>query len=332
MNVLLTKKFAASDIQYMKERLSPDVCLIEPAEFNEAGVLEQLQNAEVLLGGLLSEAVVSNAIHLRFAQIPWTGTDNLNFEMLQKHDLTVCNSHSNALVVAEHAVALAFALAKKVPYHDAQMRCGNWNRVSSEGNKVSPFSTSLMNRRITFVGYGAIAQAVHRLLSSFNPTVSAVTFSGVAKDGQSDVSMYKSADIEAAVSEADFVYVCAPLTSESRGMVSQSVFEAMPDHAYLVNVSRGLLVDEAALFHALSNHSIAGAAIDTWYSNPKPGRTENYPSDSFEFQLLDNLVMSPHRAGYIDSGFPHLDDAIENINRSAAGKELLNVVSKANTY
>ncbi len=108
MKVLLTKKFADSDIHYLTERLHADIELISPDEFNEAGVLDKIDTADVLFGGMLGEAVVSRAGHVRFAQIPWTGIDNLDFALLRKQGLTVCNSHSNARVVAEHAVALAF--------------------------------------------------------------------------------------------------------------------------------------------------------------------------------------------------------------------------------
>ena len=61
-------------------------------------------------------------------QIPWTGVDNLNFELLKKYNVTVCNSHSNSLAVAEHAIALMFDAAKKISYHDRLLRIGEWNR------------------------------------------------------------------------------------------------------------------------------------------------------------------------------------------------------------
>jgi len=106
----------------------------------------------------------------------------------------------------------------------------------------------------------------------------------------------------------------------------------MPDHALLINVARGEIVSESALFHSLANNIIGGAAIDTWYQHPNPALKENYPSGKYEFHKLQNIVMSPHRAGYVDSGFPHLDDAIENLNRAVQGLPLLNIVSTSSAY
>ena len=337
MKVLLTKKFAVSDIEYILQKLDDGISLVEPVTYNEEGVLEKINSADVIFGGLLSEAVVAKSSHLAFAQIPWTGVDSLNFSLFEKHQLTVCNSHSNSDVVAEHAIALVFSLAKKITYHDAAMRQGNWNRVSNNGNLVSPFSSSLVNQKITFIGYGAIAQSIHKLLSGFCPEVSAVTNSGEIKLQtealQSDsLNVYKSADIEAAVGNANWVFVCAPLTQGTNDLVDQSVLDAMPNHSLLINVSRGAIVNESALYHSLLNYTIAGAAIDTWYQNPKSDQEVNFPSSQYEFQKLNNMVMSPHRAGYIDSGFPHLDDAIDNLNRAKKGLPLKHIISTSDKY
>ena len=116
MKVLLTKKFAESDLKYISDRINAGIELIEPKDYKEDTIIQQMQSADVLFGGLLSEPIVSRAEHIRFAQIPWTGVDNLNFSMLNQYGLTICNSHSNAILVAEHAISLAFALAKKIPY------------------------------------------------------------------------------------------------------------------------------------------------------------------------------------------------------------------------
>lgn len=332
MKVLLTKKFADSDIQYLTERLHQGIELITPEAYKEDSIVDNLPMADVLFGGMLTENIVSQAEHIKFAQIPWTGVDNLDFDMLSRYSLTVCNSHSNAKLVAEHAVALAFALAKKIAYHDQQMRQGNWNRISPKGNPVSPFSKSLSDARVTFLGYGAIARATHEFIKPFNPTVTAVTKSGQNKYAVDDLEVVNIDAICRAVTDADFVFVCMPLTSSSRNLVDQRVFDAMPNNALLINVARGAIVEEEALFKSLTGNVIGGAAIDTWYQNPKPDVEKNFPSERFEFQSLDNIVMSPHRAGYCDAGFPHLDDAIENLNRCIEGKSLNNVISTSLKY
>ena len=91
MKVLLTKKFQASDIAYLRAGLAQGVSLLEPESFDEAGVLAAMPQADVLLGGMLSEAILQAAANVRLFQIPWTGVDTLDFGVLGRYDLTLCN-------------------------------------------------------------------------------------------------------------------------------------------------------------------------------------------------------------------------------------------------
>jgi len=97
-------------------------------------------------------------------------------------------------------------------------------------------------------------------------------------------------------------------------------------------VSRGAIVEEQALFDALKEERIAGAAIDTWYQSPNATHPRIAPSASCDFASLDNLLMSPHRAGYAIGGFPHLDDAIVNLNNLVEGRDLINVIDPTRHY
>ena len=113
MKVLLTKMFAETDIAYLQAGLDESITLFTPDQYSENGIIDVIDDADVILGGLLSPAIIERSAHLKFAQIPWTGVDNLDFQAIEKNKLTVCNSHSNASVVAEHAISLWFSLAKK---------------------------------------------------------------------------------------------------------------------------------------------------------------------------------------------------------------------------
>ena len=107
----------------------------------------------------------------------------------------------------------------------------------------------------------------------------------------------------------------------------------MKKDAILINTSRGEIVNENALYAALKEKTIMGAAMDTWYNNPKnPFDTDCKPSLNNAFETLDNLVLSPHRAAMIAGELPHLQDAIMNINRTADGLEPLNIVSVENKF
>lgn len=329
--VLLTKAFFDTDLDYLKAGLHSSVEIIKPAEFNESGVVAALPQADVLLGGMLTDAVLEAASDVAFFQIPWTGVDALNFDAIERAGVTVCNSHSNSTVVAEHGVGMLLAAAKKLCYHDRQMRKGEWNRVKKEGNEVSPFSASLLNRHCLLIGCGAIGSRVAQMLTGFGCTFSSVTHRGEENiDGLRQA--YNFSQLHSALPEADYVFISVPLTDDTRHMIDSAAFDAMKESAILVNVSRGDVLVEDDLYTALNEHKISGAAVDTWYQYPSAENQKPFPSAKNDFHNLNNIVMSPHRAGYVDAGFPHLDDAIENINRHVVGKPLLNIVVSAQGY
>ena len=334
MKVLLSKKFMPTDIEYLKNGLADGITLIEPEAFNEAGVVEKIGEAQAVLGGMLTEPVVVAAKHIKLFQIPWTGVDNIDFSVLKKYNIDcVCNSHSNGAVVAEHALALYFAVAKKIAYHDAQLRTGNWNRVTPEGNDVSPFSRSLSSQKIVLVGYGAVNRGIRRLMAGFSPRISIVNRSGQINGESAGAEISSFENITSTLNRADAVFIAVPLTSNTRGFFNESCFKALNEHTIVVNVARGSVIDEQAMYSALAERQIYGAGIDTWYNYPKAGQSNSTPpSTNFPFHELNNLVMSPHRAGYVDSGFPHLDDAIENLNNLHNNKPLINRLSVEHRY
>jgi len=337
MKVLLSKALLAPDRAYIAERLDEGIQIVEPDSYDAEGVSAAIRagGIEVVMGGLLAEPVLQAARDggVRFFQIPWTGVDNLDFAALAYHRATVCNSHSNGGIVAEHAMALMLGAAKKIPYHDRLMRDGRWNRVDPAGNAVSPFSRTVAGTRALVVGYGAIGQGIARRLTGFDVSVQAVTSRGAIAENAPPVAQAWAVDqLHTALSDTDWVFVALPLTEATRGLFDAAAFAAMGAQATLVNVSRGAIVDEGALYTALSEGTILGAGIDTWYSYPTREEPERAPSQLHDFASLDNVVMSPHRAGYATGGFPHLDDAIENLNRAATGAEPINIVAGERGY
>ncbi len=334
MNVLLTKKMMSQDIEYIQSRLSSDVKLIFPESYDENTLINNVSEAECILGGFFSEGLLLHAKNLKFAQIPWTGVDNLDFDLLQRHNVVVCNSHSNSEVVAEHALAMMMDATKKLSYHDREMRVGNWNRLfPNTQNNISPFSKKITNSKIGIIGFGAIGQHIANMLQGFNCSFHVFSRSGViAEEFKSDVKGHKIKDFLEEAKDLDVVFVAIPLTKETKGMIDIHFFNAMSIDSILINISRGQVLNPAHLYDALFNKQIGAAAIDTWYNYPSPSNPKVFPSLEFPFHELDNIILSPHRAGYVDSGFPHLNDAIENLNRGAKGEPLKNIVSLYNNY
>ncbi len=334
MNVLLTKRFVATDLDYLRQRLDASVELMVPEAYDDASLSALAPQADVLLGGYFSDALLQSAGKLKFAQVPWTGVDGVDFGLLARYGVVLCNSHSNAAVVAEHAVALMLDAAKKLSYHDRMMRQGNWNRLfPGQENPVSPFSTRVTGARVGLVGFGAIGREIRTLLSGFGCSFMVFSRTGsVPDDCAHNTRGVPIGDFRSHAGGLDIVFVAVPLTDDTRGMMDASCFEAMKPGVVVLNVSRGEVFHEADFYGALKQGPIGFCAVDAWYAYPSAKEPRRYPSDRFPFHELDNLVLSPHRAGYIDTGFPHLDDAIENINRAVQGMPLKNVVSLERRY
>ncbi len=324
----------SQDIEYIQSNISPNIQLVFPASFDENMLINYVPDAEVLLGGFFSEALLSHAKKLKFAQIPWTGVDNLDFDLLRRHNVLVCNSHSSSEVVAEHAVAMMMDASKKLSYHDREMRKGNWNRLfPNTQNKVSPFSKRITGSRIGVIGFGAIGQHIVKMLQGFSCSFQVFTRSGVvAEEYKNKVQGFQISDFLDKAKELDVVFIAIPFTKETQGMIDDRFFKAMSKDSTLINISRGQILNPEHLFQALLNKQIGSAAIDTWYNYPSPSNPIVFPSLEFPFHELDNIILSPHRAGYVDSGFPHLDDAIENLNRFVKGESLKNIISLKNSY
>jgi phosphoglycerate dehydrogenase-like enzyme len=130
------------------------------------------------------------------------------------------------------------------------------------------------------------------------------------------------AELPALLPKADALVICLPLTDETRGLIGESELALMPDRAILINVGRGPIVDESALYHALHDRTLHAAGLDVWYNYPndEPGRKSTSPSE-YPFHELNNVVMSPHRAGA-----PHTPET-ESL-RMRALAELLNAAAR----
>jgi phosphoglycerate dehydrogenase-like enzyme len=132
--------------------------------------------------------------------------------------------------------------------------------------------------------------------------------------------------LDSLLEQSDFVVVTLPLVAATAGLLDAPAFARMKRSAVLINVSRGAVVEERALFDALESGRIAGAVIDVWYRYPPQERPEGHPY-SLPFHTLPNILMTPHASAWTDGLLPRRNRAIaENLNRLARGLPLLNVV------
>jgi phosphoglycerate dehydrogenase-like enzyme len=138
-------------------------------------------------------------------------------------------------------------------------------------------------------------------------------------------------DLEKVIKESDFIVVAVPLTRETKGLIGGKELKLMKGK-YLINISRGVVIDEKALFESLKEGILAGAAIDTWYQYPTSREKEILPS-KYDFHKLNNIVMSPHTAGYTDKVLEeNIKSVFENIVKIYYGEEPENQIDPELEY
>ena len=329
--ILLTRSMLPGDLQYIRDgldRLVPGRYeLLAPEAFDEDTLCAQAADADVLLGPFVTERLLQTASGLRLIQVPWTGMDTFNFAVVQGSDVPICNTHSNADAVAELALGLTLDLAKKLSYHDRKMRRGNWNRDQQPLNLKS---SMIRGSTVCILGLGSIGGRIAALFKAFGARVVGTSDHRSADDIVDRV--FPQAEMPEAAKEADIVVCALPLTPETRGRIDRGFLSALKRGVLLVNVSRAAVIDEDALYEALSEGEVGGFAADVWWNAPKRGESESWPSARNAFQRMDNVVMSPHRAGFIDGSLPHLDGAVENIAALIRGEKLQCLVDRNRAY
>ena len=329
--VLLTRSMLPGDLEYIRTGLDRTVPnryeLIVPEQYDENSLCAHAANANVFLGPFISEHLLQSAPELQLIQVPWTGMDTFPFAAVQHSDVPICNTHSNADSVAELALALALDLTKKLSYHDRKMRQGNWNR---DQKPLSLRSAMLKDSTICVLGLGNIGSRIATLFKAFGASVVG-TSNRCHADGNVDQVFPQSKLMEAAA-HADLIVCALPLTTETRGLLNRHFFEVVRPGSMLVNVSRAAVIDEDALYDALISEKLAGFAADVWWCAPKRGESESWPSERHPFHKLEQVVMSPHRAGFVENSLPHLDGAVENISALILGKPLQNLVDRHREY
>lgn len=278
--------------------------------FDEARVVTELADADVYVGGKFSAAMGAAAPRLKMVHVAGAGTDNVDRSGLGP-DVQVCNTFHHEQSIAEYIVSATVMLRRKFLEQDRALRTGVFQ--TSVYDPSIPQPLSLHDARVGFVGFGHIGRRAWSLFEAYGARGVAVTGSGHA----SSDSLEWSADaswLGTLMDWADIVVVSAPLTDRTRGMIGADELARLGSDGILVNVGRGPLVQEQALFDALSGNTIAGAAIDVWYQYPGPdGRGE--PS-AMPFRDLNNVLMTPHSSGVTHHTFVgRVADIAANISR-----------------
>ncbi len=322
---LLTRKFWPQDIEFLKRRVPDEIEFVCPDDWTNEALIRLAEDADVFLGTLPDPSVFRIAKKLKFAQVPWTGLDAINFEPYYDVKVPICNSHGNSDSVAELALTLLLSVIKMIPQHDQDMRNGNWRRPGAED---CIFPQMLRALKVGLLGYGHIAKKLHDLLKPFAVDVQAVATKARKEE---DIPVRAVSELDAVCAWADILVVTLPLTVMTKGLIGKQQLLLLGKKSFLINVSRAQVIDEEALFVALSNHTIAGAGLDVWYVEPPRGVTKS-TCGHFPFELLKNIILSPHRGGMVRGELPHMTDVVINLTRLVEGNAPINSINTRKGY
>ena len=206
------------------------------------------------------------------------GVDNIDLQAATERGIAVFNAPGgNTIAATEMTMAMILATVRKVPAADSSLRDGSWDRASFQG-------VQLEGKTLGLLGAGRIGAEVAIRCKAFGMRV--IAFDPYLPEERADMIGVDLVSLEEVVTQGDVISLHVPLNEETRGMVSQEVLDRMKQTTYVVNVSRGGVIDEEALATALREGSIAGAAIDVFETEPLPGDSP--------LLAAPNLVITPH--------------------------------------
>lgn len=326
------------------EELAPlySVCDIEPCGWfidetilSEDKMIAKLAGKDILITSydVVSRRVIENT-NLKLIVCTRATPVNVDVAAARERGIPVVYTPGrNSDGTAEFAVALLLSIARKIPFAHNAIQSGlictddlerpgplkkdvTWGKVKD----IRPYSyykgVQLKNKTVGIAGYGSIGRKVGRILSAFGMYV--LVYDPFVPRIEIDSPGFRKVDFDTLLRDSDFITCHMKVTDSTRGMFDAAAFAKMKPTAYLINDSRGAVIDEQALISALQNHSIAGAALDVYEYEPL------YRGHPFVSGELDNIIVTPHIGGAIsDSITNHTQMFVDEVLHFVKGEPLI---------
>ena len=226
----------------------------------------------------LTKEMIQKADKCKIIARVGVGLDNIDVEAAKEKGIRVINAVEGAMnAVAELVLGLMLSLAREIPRADREIRNGKWLKKELTG-------TELSGKYLGIVGLGNIGKRLARLARALNMNIIGYDVIPIPDDFAREVGLVKT-DLETLISSADYISFHVPLTDDTHHLVNSQRISKMKKTAYLVNTSRGEIIDEDALYAALKEGKIAGAALDVFEKEPATGN---------KLATLQNVICTPH--------------------------------------
>ena len=253
---------------------------------------------------------------LRFIQLVYAGADNIPFDLIPGGIIMASNVGAFAEPISEHVLALVLALAKNIMPNYKGLCLGKFDRTG--------FNKELRDGVCAIIGFGGNGKAIARAMQA-----AGMRIYGINRSGTTDAPVEfigKVSDLKKVLQTSDVVVVTTPLNRETKDLIGKKELEWMPKDAILINVGRGDVINQKALYNHLKSCPNFYAGIDTWWSEPADGRKLTL---DFPFFELPNFIGSPHCADHVPRAMPRATrKALENVKRFLMGHKIRGVLDR----
>jgi phosphoglycerate dehydrogenase-like enzyme len=289
---------------------------------DEAGVVGKLGDVDVLVTLAFTREMAAAARRLRLVQVPGAGLDRIDRAAMPA-GAWLANAYGHEVGIAEYVMGVMLAWTRELGRLDRALHAGTWLSQWAVGTPPPPVWPELAGKTLAIIGYGRIGQCLARRARAFDMTIVATRRDVSKPDGL--VELHGADRLHDVLERGDYVAVTASLSAETRGLIGPRELSAMKRTAVLINVARAEIVDEDALYQALAEGTIAGAALDVWYRYPTAAGP-TFPAHR-PFHELPNVLMTPHVSGWTEGMLEARATLIAgNIARAARGEPPLNAV------
>jgi len=287
-------------------------------------VEQHLADVEILFGISIRPEQFIAAKKLRWIHSQAAAVHQFMFPELVNSDVILTNARDvHGPVVAEQVIAMMFALAKRIPAAVRFQQKHEWGQDAFSSGRSH--SRELAGATLGLVGLGSIGRNAAKHASALGMRVIAVREHPEKEKPQDVDEVLPTSKLQELLAQSDYVVLSAPVTAQTTGMIGARQLAAMKPDAFLLNVGRGPLIDEAALVEVLRQHKIGGAALDVFDQEPLPPNSPLWD--------LEDLLITPHTGGISENMWErHYALFSDNLHRYLSGQPLLGLVDKRSGY
>ena len=332
MKVLLRFDPTKEDLEVMKTQWPSEIETIEMGPSGISDLGESINDIVAIVGSMKGAnlELIQAAKNLRVIHTLGHGVDAIlkgdNRAELIKREIAVGRTNPAGISISEFTIMNMIAISRRlISIHNSLVNDGDWSEQLKADRSTGCIGGELNDSTLGLIGYGNIAQQIAHRARAFNMNVGAL----IRRPRSIPELDFQETDLKTFLAKSDYVVIMAPLTSMTRNLINAESIGWMKDGAYLLNMSRGPIIDEGAVHAALKSGKLSGVALDVFEVEEKGGKMKGYPSQ-YDFSGL-NIVFTPHLCGATkESRVRALTIVGANLKRLVNGEPLKNLVDLHN--